>query len=123
LIIGLATRAWRIRRDSRVWVGTQIRIASFHRQHVGTHRRGCVAAYCITVLETEVEILDIELQVRKNELSRRKRVAQGARISSGSRKRGPSRVQYFLSDLLPYNARHLIAIELDDGILHHDLLS
>jgi hypothetical protein len=35
-----------------------------------THRWGGVGAYCIAVLETEVEILDIELQVRKNELSR-----------------------------------------------------
>jgi hypothetical protein len=49
--------------------------------------------------------------------------AQGARVSSGSRKRGRWRVEYFLSDLLPYNARHLIAIEFDDRILHHDLLS
>jgi hypothetical protein len=35
-----------------------------------THRWGGVGAYCIAVLETEVEILDIELQVWKNELSR-----------------------------------------------------
>jgi hypothetical protein len=35
---------------------------------MGTHRWGGVAAYCIAVLETEVKILDIELQVRKNEL-------------------------------------------------------
>ena len=47
--------------------------------------------------------------------------AQGARVSSPHRER--SRVQYFFSDLLPYNARHLIAIEFDDRILHHDLLS
>jgi hypothetical protein len=40
-----------------------------------------------------------------------------------SRKREPSRVQYFFSDLLPYNTRHLIAIEFDDRVLHHDPLS
>jgi len=37
LIIGLGKRAWRIRRDSRVWVGTQIGIVyvtSCHRHQV-----------------------------------------------------------------------------------------
>ena len=38
-----------------------------------------------------------------------------------SRKRGPSGVQYLFSNLLPYNARHLIAIEFDDQV-NHDLL-
>ena len=37
---------------------------------LGTRGWGGVVAYSITVLETEVKILDIELQVRKNELSR-----------------------------------------------------
>jgi hypothetical protein len=30
---------------------------------------------------------------------------------------------HFFSDLLPDDARHLIAIEFDDWILDHDLLS
>ena len=29
---------------------------------------------------------------------------------------------YLFSDLLPYDARHLIAIEFDDRVLHNDLL-
>ena len=35
------------------------------------------AAYCIAVLETEVKILDIELQVRKNELCETKEGGAG----------------------------------------------
>jgi hypothetical protein len=35
---------------------------------VGTQRCEGVATYCIAILETEVKILDIEVQVRKNEL-------------------------------------------------------
>jgi hypothetical protein len=38
-------------------------------------------------------------------------------------KEGTVGVQYFFSDLLPYNASHLITIEFDDRVLHHDLLS
>ncbi len=52
-----------------------------YRQYVGTRRWGGVAAYCITILETEVKILDIELQVRKNELSRWRRVVGAGRKS------------------------------------------
>jgi hypothetical protein len=80
---------------------------------VGTQWGG-VATYCIAVLETKVKILDVELQIRKNELGAR-------RVSTASRKGRAA--QYFFSDLLPYNARHLVAIEFDDRILHYDLLS
>jgi hypothetical protein len=40
---------------------------------VGTHRWEGVATYRIAILETEVKILDIELQVRKDELMRDER--------------------------------------------------
>ena len=50
--------------------------------------------------------------------------AQGARVESQlhiEKKRMV--VLYFFSDLLPYDARHLVAIEFDDRVLHHNLLS
>ncbi|KAI0293616.1 hypothetical protein B0F90DRAFT_1761885 [Multifurca ochricompacta] len=48
------------------------------------------------MLKTKVKVLDIKLQVRQDE---------------------------FFSDLLPYDACHLIAIKFNDRFLHHNLLS
>jgi hypothetical protein len=49
----------------------------------GTRRWGSVLAHCIAMLETKIKILDVELQVREDELSTL--VAQGAIVSSRNR--------------------------------------
>jgi hypothetical protein len=48
------------------------------------HKDGGVSAYCIAMFKTEIKILDIKLQIRKDKLLTLKaewRRAQGARVS------------------------------------------
>jgi hypothetical protein len=54
---------------------------------------------------------------------RDKRGCAGRKSQLHIEKEGTVGVQYFFSDLLPYNARHLITIEFGDQVIHHDLPS
>ncbi len=116
-ITRLGTRAWRMCKDLRSvgWDADRNNICC--RQYVGTPRWGGSSAHRIAILEAEVNIFDIELQVRKNELSRWRMVGAGRKSQLLHRERESRRgyrlIQCFFSDLLPYNTRHLIAIEFD----------
>ena len=79
--------------------------------HVGSR-----VTYCIAVLETEVKVLDVKLEIGKDELSQNSKKRQTVQKDDRQLK------THLFSDLLPDDARHLIAIEFNDWILYHDLL-
>ena len=66
----------------------------------------------ITVLQSQVIVLDVKVDVRKNELSSRQIRAQHAEHR---------RLTHLLADLLPNDPRHLVAVQLDDWVLHSNL--
>ena len=69
------------------------------------------------MLETEIKVFDVKLQIGEDELPQFKDTSN-ARFKEDERRRRT----HLFSDLLPDDARHLIAIEFDDWVLHHDLL-
>ena len=68
------------------------------------------------MLETEIKILDVKLQIGEDEL------ADNDTSNFSRTVRYQKKNTHLFSDLLPDDARHLIAIEFDNWVVHHDLL-
>lgn len=64
----------------------------------------------VTVLNAQIVVLDVNVQVGKDELNIKKYWQKYFNA-------------YLVLDFLPNNPGHLIAIQIHDGVFHHNLLS
>ena len=88
----------RFRLNSFTRASSGVMVGALHRHAVFLGRLGGVERHLVVggvaVLDAEVEVLEVDVEVRQDQL---------------------------LADLLPDDAGHLVAVHLDDGVLHLDL--